>query len=100
MDAKNLAQIHEETGKHRFRVRDVNTLEDHLMLCVVTYVQGIPMMYSGVRLDGKRFSRELYQSRESKYCLLSCEAERQFWLKLGETQAVFQAKRSYKMANS
>ncbi len=91
----SLADISAMTKCTRFRVRDVETLEDLFMIYATNYTQNVPVMFVGVKLGGKDFTRLTFNAREKKFAILSSKKECEWWAGMQETQAVFQAKRSY-----
>jgi len=96
MHPRSLAQIWDDVKSYFFRVREVDTLEDYIILEIPTWMQGRPHMLSGAKCAEHTMGRYLLWGHEQKWALLSSEDEIKFFKTLKETQVLFRTKKAYR----
>ncbi len=96
MQPRSLSEIWDEVRHWAFRVRDVDTLEDYIILGIKVYMQGRPHMLTGAKCDEYMMNRYLLSGHDRKWALLSSKDEIKFLKPLQETQVLFRAKKAYR----
>ncbi len=96
----NLIEILKTYKSLYFRVRDVVTLSDHLVLTVNSYTQGLPRFASSVLCAETTVTPHILDCSQTRYCLLSSREEIVFLNSFAtENQAIFRVKALYKRRN-
>jgi hypothetical protein len=93
---RSLNNIWSDVRHKRFRVRDVETLEDYFVVNIKCWMQGIPHYLEMVKCDETMFVHYSMDGWSQRWALLSTREEIELLNSLQEQQAKFRAKSPYR----
>ncbi len=93
--SQNIRNIWDKIRQKHFRIRDIVTLEDYIVLSIISWMQGLPYIVECVKCNEFVFQKYRFDAFRVKWVLLSNQAEIIYLQSLGTEQQVMIKVRSF-----
>lgn len=96
LEPRSLSHIWSEVRSMRFRVRQIETLQDYLITNIKIWLQGLPHILEMVKCDEQVFTRYSLDAWSKSWILLSSREEIDFLNSLLAHELAFKIKNFYR----